>query len=371
MSGTSVKNTDTWNTEAYHRILCEEMPAFMVPYSELPVMRRLSGVGLLCGTDWTPLFHNRFFYSRLDHSIGTALIVWRFTQDKAQALAALFHDISTPAFSHVTDFRNGDALRQESTEQPTARMIAGDERLCSLLAKDGLSPCDVDDYHRYPVADNDIPGLSADRLEYMYPSGAALCCAWTLDEIRQNFAQVCVLENERGLPELGFAELGAAQLYTERFCAIGRLLQQNEDKVAMQLMADVLSRALSCGFVTEEELYALAEAELISRFESLAASSSDERFARLFRTFRTMERVEHTDSPLPDAYCVSLRVKRRYVDPLVASPAGTRSQRISTLDTRAASCIAELLAYEDSPWGCVSLAPCPCAFFAASISSLL
>ena len=260
--------TYTWNTETYHRILCEEMPAFMVPYCELPVMRRLSGVDLLCGTDWTPLFHNRFFYSRLDHSIGTALIVWRFTQDKAQALAAL-------------------------------------------------------------------------------------CGAWTLDEIRQNFAQVCVLENERGLPELGFAELGAAQLYTERFCAIGRLLQQNEDKVAMQLMADVLSRALSCGFVTEEELYALAEAELISRFESLAASSSDERFARLFRTFRTMERVEHTDSPLPDAYCVSLRVKRRYVDPLVASPAGTRSQRISTLDTRAASCIAELLAYEDSPWGCV------------------
>ncbi len=341
-----------WNTEAYHRILCERIPDFLDPYLEVPAMRRLAGVGLLCGTDWTPLFHNRFFYSRLDHSLGAALIVWRFTKDKAQTLAALFHDIATPAFSHVTDFRNGDALTQESTEQPTAQMIARDESLCALLKRDGLVPRDVDDYHRYPVADNDIPGLSADRLEYMYPSGAALCGAWNLDEVRENFLQVRVLENERGLPELGFAELSAARLYTERFCAISRLLQQNEDKVAMQLMADVLSRALSCGFVQEEELYSLGEAELVARFDSLAAAAEDAEFSRLFRTFRKMTRVERSASPLPNAYCVSLRVKRRYVDPLVFCSAGS-ARRLSQLDAPSAACIADFLAYEDSPCGCV------------------
>ena len=55
--------------DKYHRILCKKTPDFLSKYISLPILKRLEGVGLLCGTDWTPLFHNNFFYSRLDHSI--------------------------------------------------------------------------------------------------------------------------------------------------------------------------------------------------------------------------------------------------------------------------------------------------------------
>ncbi|MBP5250882.1 MAG: hypothetical protein J6Z17_00540, partial [Treponema sp.] len=93
-----------WNTSAYYKILCGEFPSFLNEYISIPLLQRLSGVSLLCGTDWTKLFKNRFKYSRLDHSIGCALIVWNFTHDKKQTIAALLHDVSTPAFSHVVDF---------------------------------------------------------------------------------------------------------------------------------------------------------------------------------------------------------------------------------------------------------------------------
>ena len=62
-------------------------------------------------------------YSSLDHSIAVALIVWRFTHDKKQTFAGLFHDISTPAFKHCVDFMNGDYLKQESTEGLTTDFI--------------------------------------------------------------------------------------------------------------------------------------------------------------------------------------------------------------------------------------------------------
>ena len=106
---------------SYHRILSADFPEFINKYVDLPILQRLSGIGLLCGTDWTPLYRNRFFYSRLDHSIGVALILWHFTHDRAETLAGLLHDVSTPVFSHVADFRNGDALTQESTETKTKR----------------------------------------------------------------------------------------------------------------------------------------------------------------------------------------------------------------------------------------------------------
>ena len=108
--------TEPLSIRAYHRILSPESPDFIDDYIRLPILQRLSGVGLLCGTDWTPLYRNRFYYSRFDHSVGVALILWHFTHDKIQTLAGLLHDVSTPAFSHVADFRNGDALTQESTE---------------------------------------------------------------------------------------------------------------------------------------------------------------------------------------------------------------------------------------------------------------
>ena len=72
----------SFNIEEYYKILCPEFPNFLKKYIELPIMQRLSGIGLLCGTDWTSLYKNRFFYSRLDHSVGVALIIWNFTKDK-------------------------------------------------------------------------------------------------------------------------------------------------------------------------------------------------------------------------------------------------------------------------------------------------
>ena len=103
----------------YHKILSPDFPSFLKEYSSVPSMKRLKGVGLLCGTDWTSLYKNRFYYSRFDHSIGVALIVWHFTRDKIQTLSGLFHDIATPIFSHVAEFRKGDALTQTDSETGT------------------------------------------------------------------------------------------------------------------------------------------------------------------------------------------------------------------------------------------------------------
>ena len=53
--------------EQSHSILCSDVPDFIYEYASLPIVHRLAGVGLLCGTDWTKLYNNRFcrytFYS--------------------------------------------------------------------------------------------------------------------------------------------------------------------------------------------------------------------------------------------------------------------------------------------------------------------
>ena len=375
----------SYDISEYFNILCprEDWPAFLDKYLQLPVLKRLQGVGLLCGTDWTALYKNRFYYSRLDHSLGVALIVWHFTHDKAQTLAGLLHDISTPVFSHVSDFRKGDALTQTATEEPTARIIRGDAELNRLLAQDGLTAAQVEDYHIYPVADNEIPQLSADRLEYMFPSGMALDGSWTMDEIRTCYNDLVILKNEEGLDELGFQHLEIAELYCEHFCMIGHILQLNENKLALHLLGQIMNMAEKEGILSEEDFMTLSEKEVMEKLDSVVESSSavvsirslrehsttvSSGLARMYKTFRAMTSIEHTEQALPENeyFCVSLKVKQRYINPLVVvecpqsgciettSTTG-KAVRLSEVSSKARTIIEDFKSYSDTAYGCVKL----------------
>ena len=53
----------------YYGILASDYPDFIEKYFSIEILNRLKGVGLLCGTDWTPLYHNRFFHLLRLHRI--------------------------------------------------------------------------------------------------------------------------------------------------------------------------------------------------------------------------------------------------------------------------------------------------------------
>ncbi len=354
----------SFDIEEYYKILCPEFPNFLKKYIELPIMQRLSGIGLLCGTDWTSLYKNRFFYSRLDHSVGVALIIWNFTKNKTQTIAGLLHDVSTTVFSHVSDFRKGDALTQTSTEEPTTKMILSDSALCKLLESDGIEPKDVVDYHIYPIADNEIPSLSADRLEYMYPSGLALDGSWTFEEIAKTYNDLIILKNEENKEELGFKTIEMAELYCKKFCMIGHILQLNENKLSLQLLSQIMSKAVELNVLQEEDFMTLSESKIIEKIESFISkktlSVEEQKFATMYNTFRKMTKVEHTNQKLPEDkyFCVSLKVKQRYINPLVK--VGTNSQqakRLSEVSDFANKLIKDFLEYEDTKFGCVRLIP--------------
>ena len=354
----------SFDIEEYYKILCPEFPNFLKKYIELPIMQRLSGIGLLCGTDWTSLYKNRFFYSRLDHSVGVALIIWNFTKDKTQTIAGLLHDVSTTVFSHVSDFRKGDALTQTSTEEPTTKMILSDSALCKLLESDGIEPKDVVDYHIYPIADNEIPSLSADRLEYMYPSGLALDGSWSFEEIAKTYNDLIILKNEENKEELGFKTIEMAELYCKKFCMIGHILQLNENKLSLQLLSQIMSKAVELDVLQEEDFMTLSESKIIEKIESFISkktlSMEEQKFATMYNTFRKMTKVEHTNQKLPEDeyFCVSLKVKQRYINPLVK--VGSNSQqakRLSEVSNFANKLIKDFLEYEDTKFGCVKLIP--------------
>ena len=155
----------------YYSILSKDFPDFLIDYIETPRMQKQDRISCSCGTYYSKMYNIELWYSSLQHSIAVALVIWHFTHDKKQTLSGLFHDISTPAFKHCIDFMNNDHETQESTEDLTRTMILESKEIMNLLNRDNISIDEVADYHIYPIADNDTPMLSADRLEYTLSNG--------------------------------------------------------------------------------------------------------------------------------------------------------------------------------------------------------
>ncbi len=329
--------------KAYYRVLSPEFPGWLTEYIDTPAMRRLEGTGMNWGSDHTDLYHNKYWYSNLTHSIGVALIVWHYTGDRKQTLAGLFHDIATPTFKHCIDFFRGDYLKQEATEVETSQMISDSPEIMHLLKRDHIKLSQVDDYKLYPIADNDTPKLSADRFEYSYSAGLVLNRVWEIDQIKRTYDDVVILQNEEGGDELGFQHLPVAEEYIATISQLWPCWVENHHKLTMQFIADALKRMVKQGLLRPSDFYRYSEDKIISRI----LNSGDEYLVSRFQRFQKAKRVYSSDTPVSGKYCRSIVTKRRYINPLVLSGDGT-ARRVSDLSAKAKQCLDDYLAYQPS-----------------------
>ena len=148
-------------------------PGFLEKYLKAPSLIRLKKVGYFCGMDYASkdIYNFSEYISRYDHSLSVALLTYKLTKDKKATIAALFHDVGTPCFSHVIDYMNGDYEKQESTEMFTEEIIKKDAYLQRCLKQDGIDIKDIINFKQYTVVDNDRPKLCADRLDGIILNG--------------------------------------------------------------------------------------------------------------------------------------------------------------------------------------------------------
>ena len=298
----------------YLKILSNEIPDFLNDYINTPQMQKLSEISVSCGTYYTKLFDKMVWYSSLDHSIAVSLIVWNFTKDKKQTIAGLFHDIATPVFKHSIDFMNGDYKKQESTEELTTQIISGSKEIISLLKRDGIKIEEVDNYHIYPIADNDTPMLSADRLEYTFSNGLDVCKnIWNLEEVKEIYENIEIQKNEQGIEELGFKDIKIAEKFVKGMRILSNSYIDNKTKFSMQFLADIMKIMSSQNLITKKDLYELSEKEVIERIENCDYAEISQKFDM----WKNAHEIKESDEKVKDKYCVSIDAKIRYINPLV------------------------------------------------------
>jgi HD superfamily phosphohydrolase len=308
---------ETVNNELkqYFNILCDgDYPNFINDYINTKALQRISGVGMFCGADYQKLLTHdiKYWYSRLDHSIVCALMAWHFTHDKTQAIAALFHDIGAPVFSHSIDYMLGDYLNQESSELSIKEVIENSSEILDLLKKDNINIDDVYDISRFTVVENKKPKICVDRLDGIFTTGLIWGRFWSIDDIKEIYQTLIISTNEDNEPEISFNDIEIAEKFFEGSNKYSIMTQSNEDKLSLQLLGDIVKEAIDNQVMILNDLYYLTEKDIIKKIEN----SNCQKLLKMWSIFKNLSQVYGSDNEVKDKYCISIECKKRYVNPL-------------------------------------------------------
>ena len=317
----------------YFNVLEPNFPEWLNDYIETKELLKQRYISVTCGKIYSNLFEIDFFFSSLDHSVAVALIVWHFTHDKKQTLSGLFHDIATPVFKHCVDFLNGDYMTQESTEDLTSKIISNSKEIMDLLKRDNIKLEEVDDYHIYPVADNDTPKLSADRFEYSLSNALLTYKLSNIDDIKKIYNDVILDKDEEGTLELSFKSKATALEFVKITSKLSIIYRDDKTRYSMQLIADIIKKLNEDGLITKEDLYNKKESEVIEIIEN-------SKYKDIFNIWKNAKNIKVSKEKPENVYFVHHGAKIRYIDPLV------NKRRISSISKEAKKEIDKNLSYD-------------------------
>ena len=307
-----VKYLDKVNSKIkdYFKILEPNFPEWLNEYINTKELLKQQYISITCGTIYSNLFESDFFFSSLDHSVAVSLIIWHFTHNKVQTLSGLFHDIATPVFKHCVDFLNGDYMSQESTEDLTTDIIKNSKEIMELLKRDNIDISQVDNYHLYPIADNDTPKLSSDRLEYSLSNALFTYRLLDAEKIKEIYNDIEVQRNEENEIELGFKTKSIARNFVKVTSKLSIIYREDRTRYSMQLIADIIKALNTDGKISKKDLYTLKESEVIELIEN-------SKYKEIFDVWKKAKKIKVSKEEPSNVYYVHHGAKVRYIDPLL------------------------------------------------------
>ncbi|MCI9280845.1 MAG: HD domain-containing protein [Bacilli bacterium] len=268
----------------------KDIPEFINKYLDVPSLKRLKNIGYFCGMDYASknIYNFKEYITRFDHSLSTALLTYKLTKNKIETLAALFHDIATPCFSHVIDYMNKDYENQESTEEYTSEIIKQDYKLQEYFKEDNINIEDIINFKKYSIVDNHRPKLCADRLDGIILNGISWAKNINESDIKEIVNDLKVYDNKDKEKELGFKSKDIALKTIKINEEIEKLYHSSEDNYMMELLANITRTSIENKIITYKDLYYLDEPNLFKKIKA----SKVEKLKSLMDKFKNIKKEE-------------------------------------------------------------------------------
>jgi len=187
--------------------------------------------------------------TRFEHCVGTMLLVRRLGAALPEQIAALLHDVSHTAFSHVIDYVLDGHDSQSYHDEVKARYLA-DTELPALLARHGYDWRDFVDEAAFSLLEQPAPALCADRLDYFLRDGQGMGLT-SATEIARLLEQLTVVDGR-----IAVTNQATGRWLADTYMQADQTSWANFREVGLyELTAQAIRRALQVGAVSEADFF--------------------------------------------------------------------------------------------------------------------
>ncbi|KAI6086266.1 hypothetical protein F4821DRAFT_238847 [Hypoxylon rubiginosum] len=283
-----------------------------------PALARLIGVrqhGISALLNFTPPI------TRFEHSVGAFLLVRHVGGSLEEQVAALLHDVSHTAMSHVVDFALAEPGEGSFHEVHKMRFVKTTQ-IPAILAKHGFGDLKPLDEELYPLVEMPTPHLCADRLDYGLRDTVGFGNL-TLEDARRVVASLKAFPGAASPDRLLVLQDRVAALRLAKgYMAADRDVWGNPAHGDLYMRtAELMRVAIRSGGVPEEELWRLSDEEFWSKMREVLDANGRE----------AMKRLE--SEGLPDAKELPLPrgAKVRTIDPDIYDASSNKAVPLSVL----------------------------------------
>lgn len=256
--------------------------------------------------------HDAYDLTRYDHCIGVWHICALFGASVQEQAAAMLHDASHTAFSHVGDMifdhKGADSYQDDIHESYIAQTDA-----YQILKRYGMTDVVCDQAkHTFRILEQDLPDLCADRIEYNLHVGL-LEGLLTSDDAHRIISHI---RYEDGI--WYFDDIDAAYQFSMVSVALTRDLWGSAwNGFINYCCAQAIKRAVALGIISHDDIHFGVDIDLWQRL----INSSDAIIVEYIKRCKQYKQ-KHTVVPANEPYDYYYKPKCRAVNPLVKTDTG-------------------------------------------------
>ncbi|PID52170.1 MAG: hypothetical protein CR972_03445 [Candidatus Moraniibacteriota bacterium] len=167
-------------------------------------------------------------HSRFEHSVGCYILLKKFGASLEEQIAGLIHDLSHTAFSHTADyvFREGSEAKHNYQDNIFEDFVKTTE-ISHILEKYGYDIAYILNEENFPLQENDLPDICADRIDY---SLRGMCIYMNIEQKEIKYFLDHLLAKEG---QWFFDTYEVAMRYAELFKDLNDVYYANKETAAM------------------------------------------------------------------------------------------------------------------------------------------
>src|SRR4051794_6491487 len=250
--------------------------------------------------------------TRYEHSLGVHLLLRRLGADLREQVAGLLHDISHTAFSHAVDFvfsseeqNHHEQIKDEFLHRPD---------IVSALGSSGFTPEEFRDDSIFPLLEQPLPALCADRVDYFLRDGLA-CGVMTTEGVARILGHMIVVGTT-----IAFDDVAVAREAVAKYTVMNRDWWSGPiEAFIYNEFADALREGFRLGTLREDDLLH-DDAHVLTRLRASGSPLIAEKLRRILN-FCPDGVVDYVPRVIP---------KVRWIDPTVLC--GRTMARLSELN---------------------------------------